>query len=233
MFQRDSTLRISELFDSVQGEGPSAGAACVFLRLAHCNLRCSWCDTKYSWDFQRYSLAEETRVEEVDELARRVAAFGLTRLVLTGGEPLIQAQGLTALLALLPEDWVIEVETNGTLLPPPELLRRITQWNVAAKLSNSGEPLERRFRPDVLGALLATERSFLKLVVASADDANEAEALLTTLAWPRERVLFMAQAANRSELAERGPLVQAESLRRNVRYSPRLHIERWDGARGK
>ena len=233
VFQLDGRLRVSELFDSVQGEGPSAGEPCVFLRLAYCNLRCSWCDTAYSWDFQRYSLAEETRVEAVNELARRIESFGLARLVLTGGEPLIQARGLTALLALLPEDWSVEVETNGTLLPPPELLRRVTQWNAAPKLSNSGETLERRFRPDVLAVLLATERAYLKLVIASVVDADEAEALLSSLGWPRERVLFMPQAATRNELATRAPLVHAEALRRGVRYSPRLHVERWDGARGK
>jgi 7-carboxy-7-deazaguanine synthase len=233
VFQREGMLRVSELFESVQGEGPSAGAPCVFLRLAHCNLRCGWCDTKYSWDFRNYSIDAETRVESVEEVARRIAATGLPRLVLTGGEPLIQAPALGELLARLSADLLVEVETNGTLEPPPELVGRVTQWNVAPKLANSGEPAERRFRPSALLALLATGRSFLKLVVATAEDADEAEQLVAAIGWPRERVLFMAQAAKRAELATRGPLVQAEALRRGVRYSPRLHVERWDGARGK
>ena len=231
--RRAGTLRVSELFESVQGEGPSAGSPCVFLRLAHCNLRCSWCDTKYSWDFQTYSIHEETRVETLSNLAGRVAAAGLPRLVVTGGEPLIQAVELAELLSQLPAELVVEIETNGTLEPPPELIRGVAQWNVAPKLSNSGEPQERRLQPKVLAVLLATGRAFLKLVVATAEDAEEAEALVALLDWPRERVLFMAQAATRAELAARGPLVRAEALRRGVRYSPRLHVERWDGARGK
>ena len=50
----DRELKVSEIFASIQGEGPSAGAAAVFLRLAGCNLRCHWCDTKYTWDWQNY-----------------------------------------------------------------------------------------------------------------------------------------------------------------------------------
>jgi hypothetical protein len=73
----------------------------------------------------------------------------------------------------------------------------------------------------------------LKLVVATLADAEEAEAVVALTAWPRERVLFMAQAATRAELGARGPVVEAEALRRGLRYSPRLHVERWDGARGK
>ena len=230
---RAGTLRVSELFESVQGEGPSAGLPCVFLRLALCNLRCSWCDTKYSWDFETYSIHEETRVETVESLATRIAATGLSRLVVTGGEPVIQAAALGELLSQLPAELVVEVETNGTLEPTPELVGRVTQWNVAPKLANSGEPKERRLRPQALASLLATGRAFLKLVVATAEDADEAEALVTLFEWPRERVLFMAQAATRAELAARGPLVQAEALRRGLRYSPRLHVERWDGARGR
>jgi 7-carboxy-7-deazaguanine synthase len=231
--RREGTLRVSELFVSEQGEGPSAGQPCVFLRLAHCNLRCSWCDTRYSWDFQSYPIERETRLETAPDLARSITAFGVARLVITGGEPLIQARGLAELLALLPADLVVEVETNGTLAPPPELGARVTQWNVSPKLANSGEPAERRLVPVALEALRATGRAFLKLVVATLEDAEEAESVIALVEWPRERVLFMAQAATRAELSARGPVVAAEALRRGLRYSPRLHVERWDGARGK
>lgn len=231
--RREGMLRVSELFESVQGEGPSAGDPCVFLRLAHCNLRCSWCDTKYSWDFRNYPIDRETRLEPVADLAQRIAALGVGRLVITGGEPLIQASGLAELLALVPADWAVEVETNGTLEPPLELYRRVTQWNVSPKLANSGEPAQRRLALLALAALRATDRAYLKLVVATLADAEEADALVALTEWPRERVLFMAQAATRAELHARGPVVQAEALRRGLRYSPRLHVERWDGVRGK
>lgn len=230
---RDDRLAVSEVFDSVQGEGASAGLPCVFLRLSHCNLRCSFCDTTYTWDWQRHRFEDEVHVEALDTVARRVLAWEPERLVVTGGEPLIQAEALGKLFALLPVGLGIEVETNGTFAPPPELARRVTQWNVSPKLANSGEPRARRVREDVLAALLATGNAWLKLVVGTHADLEEAEALVTATAWPRERVLFMPLGATRAELAVTAPFVKAEALRRGAGYSPRLHVEQWGGVRGK
>ena len=226
-------LAVSELFESVQGEGASAGEPCVFLRLAHCNLRCVWCDTKYSWDFERYRFEDEVRVEDTTAVAARVATLGSSRLVLTGGEPLIQRAELEHLVTLVAPNLVIEVETNGTLAPGALLLERVNQWNVSPKLQNSGDPAEKRLRFDVLREFARSGRAYLKLVVATPDELMETEAILEASEWPRERVLLMAQAATRAELHERGPLVRAAALARGLRYSPRLHVERWDGQRGK
>ncbi|MGE0321573.1 MAG: hypothetical protein AB7S68_04680, partial [Polyangiaceae bacterium] len=66
-------LRISEVFASIQGEGVSLGAPCVFLRLALCNLRCSWCDTKYTWDWSQYRYADEVRERTLDEVLGEVS----------------------------------------------------------------------------------------------------------------------------------------------------------------
>jgi organic radical activating enzyme len=226
-------LAVSELFESVQGEGASAGTPCVFLRLAHCNLRCRWCDTKYSWDFEHYRFEDEVSIEETAAVAARVTAFGSARLVLTGGEPLIQRAELEQFVALLARDLVIEIETNGTLAPGSPLLERVNQWNVSPKLQNSGDPADKRLRFDVLRELGRSGRAYLKLVVASPDELDEAEAIVASSQWPRERVLLMAQAATRAELRERGPLVRTAALARGLAYSPRLHVERWDGQRGK
>jgi len=227
-------LKVSELFASVQGEGPSAGLPSVFLRLAQCNLHCVWCDTKYTWDFRTFRYEDEVHVESVPHVAERILGHAPERLVVTGGEPLIQAGALGELFRVLDERrrFTIEIETNGTFAPSAELAERIDQWNVSPKLGNAGDPERLRLNPDALAALATTERAYLKLVVESEADAEEAEALVAALAWPRERVLLMAQASTRDALAERGPLISAEALRRGFRYSPRLHVERWNGARG-
>ena len=225
-------LAFSELFESVQGEGISAGEPSVFLRLAHCNLRCTWCDTKYTWDFRAYRYEDEVRFERVIDLAARLNAFSVRRLVLTGGEPLLQQTGVAHLFALLAANFWVEVETNGTSIPDRALTERVDQWNVSPKLAHSGEPETKRIRPEALAALLATGRANLKLVIGNAADALEAEALVTGAAWPRDRVLLMAEGYTRTALAARAPLVKAEALRRGFGYSPRLHVERWDGLRG-
>ena len=226
-------LAVSELFESVQGEGASAGQECAFLRLAHCNLRCRWCDTKYSWDFERYRFENEVRLEATAAVAEKLIELAPPRLVITGGEPLIHRAELETLLGLLTPELVVEVETNGTLSPGAQLTARVNQWNISPKLANSGDPAAKRIRLDVLGEFRASGRAYLKLVVAGPSELDEAEALVAASDWPRERVLLMAQAATRAELSERGPLVRDAALQRGLGYSPRLHVERWDGMRGR
>ena len=96
------TLRCSEIFESIQGEGHSAGVASVFLRLAVCNLRCSWCDTKYTWDWSRNIRYEDGRsanqaVADVTHASPR-RALAAAHLVVTGGEPLLQQPALASAL---------------------------------------------------------------------------------------------------------------------------------------
>jgi 7-carboxy-7-deazaguanine synthase len=227
-----ATLAVSEIFRSIQGEGPSAGEPCTFLRLARCNLHCRYCDTRYTWDFETYRVEDEVETLYTDAVLAALTTPALERLVITGGEPLLQQRALTALCRSLSPRVLVEVETNGTLAPAPALAARVDQWNVSPKLSNGGDPAALRLRPAALAALLATERAYLKLVVATAEDAVEAEALVTGTGWPRERVLLMPEAANRAELTLRGPIVREQALVRGLGYSPRLHVERWDGARG-
>ena len=225
-------LRISEIFESIQGEGVSAGSPSIFVRLASCNLRCAWCDTRYTWDWAAYEYEKEVRRVEVSAVADRLAASAAPHVVITGGEPLLQQTALAELLSRLPAARHVEVETNGTIAPIVELVRRVDQWNVSPKLANSGEPRDRRIFPESLAALLGTERAWLKLVIASTTDMDEARALVEELAWPLERVLLMPEAASREALADRQPMVLRLAEAHGLRVSPRLHVERWSGQRG-
>lgn len=225
------SLKVSEIFESIQGEGATAGEPAVFLRLATCNLCCSWCDTKYTWDFNNYRYEDEVKSRRVPDVAAELARARARRLVITGGEPLLQQPGLTDLLSEL-AGFTLEIETNGTLAPAAELATRVDQWNVSPKLSTSGNRPGRSIKKPALAAFLATGRAWLKLVVADDADAREAEALVAELGWPRERVLFMPRAASREELAARAPFVSALALARGLGVSPRLHIERFGGGRG-
>jgi len=232
MAGESAILKISEIFESLQGEGVSSGAPAIFVRLAQCNLHCTWCDTKYTWDFERYRYEEEVREQTVAEVAQLVNASASRRLILTGGEPLLQQRALKELFARLAPDIVVEVETNGTIAPEPEALRRVNQWNVSAKLSSAGDPEQFRIRPDVLGTFRGTASAYLKLVVRTDSDYAEADALVQRLAWPSERVLLMPEATDREQLRARSLDVAQAAHARGFRFSSRLHLELWGGRRG-
>lgn len=227
-----SELKISEIFASVQGEGHSAGQQATFLRLAGCNLHCSWCDTRYTWDWQQYDYAKEVTRLAVREVAQRVNALQPRLLVVTGGEPLLQQPALGELLALLAVDYRIEVETNGTLQPGELLWSRIAQWNVSPKLAHAGDSVEQRLDWPVLQRFASHPAAWLKLVVQAEADLVEVDAVLQRSGWPRERVLLMPQAQTPEQLREREPRLIALANARSLGHSPRLHIARFGARRG-
>src|SRR5690606_36736468 len=137
-------LLVSEKFVSLQGEGASVGAPAAFLRLGNCNLSCSYCDTPYTWDGSRFDLDSDLRAEEIWDVARWVSEAAPGRLIVTGGEPLLQQKQLVRLIQQVDDvseargvaRLYIEVETNGTVRPLLDLLNRVDQWNVSPKLGN-------------------------------------------------------------------------------------------------
>lgn len=107
---RPHILKITEIFPSIQGEGLRQGEATIFIRLSGCNLKCSFCDTKYAWEEgQPYSVAQV-----LDEVRKMRQSFPAQWVCITGGEPLLQdIDELTR--ALKKEGLKIQVETNATL----------------------------------------------------------------------------------------------------------------------
>lgn len=209
-----------EIFYSLQGEGVRMGTPAVFLRLAGCNLHCSWCDTKYSW-----KKGVDVAVEEV---AARIAVYDCKGLVVTGGEPLLQQKELSALLGLLPGVTFVEVETNGTLIPSADLLARVDQWNVSPKLHHSGNESEAALQADALEVFAALSHAWFKFVVQGEEDWAAIEAMQL----PRERIILMPLAANREALAQARPAVAEMCLRHRVRLGERMHLVLWDTKKG-
>jgi 7-carboxy-7-deazaguanine synthase len=103
-----SLLRISEIFTSIQGESHWAGYPCTFVRLAGCNLDCSYCDT-------RYARREEGEPCSVERIVERVCSENAPLVEVTGGEPLCQARTPALLQALLDTGRRVLLETNGSL----------------------------------------------------------------------------------------------------------------------
>lgn len=103
-----SILRINEIFWSFQGEGLRAGVPSIFLRLAGCQIKCPYCDTKYAWDRGRSMPLPEI----LDEIDKQKKKYPASQVVITGGEPL--EQDLAELVdSLKKKDFFIAIETNG------------------------------------------------------------------------------------------------------------------------
>jgi 7-carboxy-7-deazaguanine synthase len=126
-------MLITELFASVQGEGVRVGLPTAFVRLNRCNLRCTWCDSEYT-----FTGGTKMPVEEVVE---RVRSFGpLPNVCITGGEPLVQRRELRGLidqLLMMPWTQSVEVETGGSLAVWPAHDPRL-YWDLDVKCPGSG-----------------------------------------------------------------------------------------------
>lgn len=221
-----------EIFASVQGEGASMGVPSTFVRLATCNLRCSWCDTAYTWDWATYDRAALTIELAVDDVAAAVAALPPRNVVITGGEPLIQRHALAPLAERLrAEGYRIEVETNGTIAPGP-LGGLVDQWNVSPKLAHSGNAGLNRLPEGPLRDFAARENAFFKFVVQTPADAAEAAAIAAERGVPAGRVVLMPEGRTAAELTARSAWIADLCTARGYRFSTRLHIYIWGDRRG-
>ncbi len=223
-----------EIFASIQGEGPSAGEACAFVRLSRCNLACVWCDTAYTWRFTGAGAfdrkANQVTLSEAD-VAARVLALGQERLVITGGEPLLQGAALARLAPLL-GGMRIEVETNGTVAPHPQFALHVAQWNVSPKLKHSGNRVDLARIPARLTEWSNEPKAWFKFVVATPEDAAEALALADEYAVPRARVFLMPEGTDSATLHARADWLGELCARESVRMSDRLHIHLYGDTRG-
>ncbi len=151
-------MYLIEIYKSVQGESSFAGRPCIFVRLAGCNLRCSWCDSEYTFT-GGYKLSE-------DEIVAEVAKLTPVKLIeFTGGEPLLQERELVPLMErLLKDGYELMIETSGER--PVEKVPKAVHKIVDVKCPGSGEA--GRFRMTNLASL--TERDEVKFVITNRDD---------------------------------------------------------------
>lgn len=220
-------LNIIEVFDTVQGEGPLCGRPATFLRLAGCNLACSWCDTRYSWDWDNYDREAESRRAPVAALSAKLAHARL--VVLTGGEPLLQRTALAALVAELP-DTAFQVETNGTVDPGPLLDHRHVRYVVSPKLGNSGDTAEARIVDPVLkefAALAREHRADWKMVVNDPADVQAAARLARWYDIPPDRTWVMPQGQTADEHLTSLARCADAAVEADVNLAVRLHLLAW------
>lgn len=218
------TLKVSEIFYSVSGEGPYLGTPSIFLRLAGCDLSCPFCDSKYSWS--------EGKEMSVEEVAEEIMKYPAEHLIVTGGEPLLQQEELAQLFELLQgySYYFREIETNGTIEPIEPLRFYIDEWNISPKLPSANGPgiVARYFRK--------CDNSFnFKFVLKTVADLREMEIFLkdNDICMTCNNFYLMPQAITNEEQVEALPiLIEYAKYHTHFRVTPRLQILAYGNKRG-
>jgi len=194
------------VFFTRQGEGFTTGKLACFFRLHICNLLCQWCDTYYALDKRSDEYWTESAQWTIEEAKEAIESSWESRdpdiekrLVITGGEPLLQQDSIRKLLKKMPQ-WFVEIETNGTIMPQDVLLDRC-RFNCSPKLKNSGMPLERRIYPDVLQKLNQLDDTCFKFVAETAEDVTEArDTIIQPLELDTDKVVISPQGVTSKEV---------------------------------
>lgn len=185
-------MYLIEIYKSVQGESSFAGRPCIFVRLAGCNLRCSWCDSEYTFK-GGYKSSEDEIVAEVKKLAPvKLVEF-------TGGEPLLQERELIPLMQrLLDDGYELMIETSGER--PVENVPKAVHKIIDVKCPGSGEA--GRFRMTNLALL--TERDEVKFVIANRNDYEYARDFIRDNAFEgRAGAILLSPAFSKTPSPER------------------------------
>ena len=211
------SLRVSEIFFSLQGEATRVGLPTVFVRLTGCPLRCTWCDTTYAFTGGQ-SLT-------LDEVLERVAAFPTRQVCVTGGEPLAQKSCLDLLTALCDRGYDVSLETSGALdiSPVDARVSRI----VDLKAPGSGEVARNRWE----NLVCLGPRDELKIIIASREDYDWARARIADHGLPGRCPILLSPAQGQLEPRELAEWIIADGL--PVRFQMQLHKLLWGNMQGK
>jgi 7-carboxy-7-deazaguanine synthase len=220
-------FNIVEKFLSIDGEGPTSGELAVFIRFQGCNLRCSWCDTTYSWDTE--STKEILSAKEIYDYIKENNVVNVT---LTGGEPLIQ-DNIDELLALLNSDNAlnIHIETNGAIDIEPFKIKHKgdnISYIVDFKLPSS----KMTDSMNINNLKLVDNKDVYKFVVGSMEDLQMAYELINKYDLTSKCLVYLSPVSGDINMQEIVEFMKNKNLNK-VRLQVQLHKIIWDkNARG-
>lgn len=211
------TLRLTEVFFSLQGETSRAGLPTVFIRLTGCPLRCRWCDTPYSF--------QGGETVTLTALLAQVAVFGVPTVCVTGGEPLAQKNCLPLLVALCDSGYSVSLETSGAL-DVSKVDPRVSRI-VDIKAPDSGE--EARNRWENIAHL--TPQDEIKFVLANRTDYDWAREVIHAQKLAQVCPLLFSPVQGELSPASLAEWILADRL--PVRLQVQLHKVLWGNTPGK
>ena len=210
-------LRLTEIFYSLQGEASRVGLPTVFVRLTGCPLRCTWCDTTYS-----FTGGEASSIAAV---LAEVGRFPARQVCVTGGEPLAQKECLPLLTALCDAGYDVSLETSGAL-DIAEVDPRVSRI-MDLKAPDSGESARNRW--ENLDCL--TVRDELKIIIASRADYEWARTALTAHRLAERCPVLLSPAQGSQDARQLAEWILEDGL--PVRFQMQLHKLLWGNMKGK
>lgn len=225
---------ISEIFYTIQGEGLLLGVPSVFVRTSGCNLRCNWCDTKYtSWNASGKHI-------DVEQVLSQVMEFNCDYVVLTGGEPLLDKDTAALSQLLHQNNKHITIETAATIFNEdvvcdlaslsPKLSNSRPQ-NISKKWIERHEKL--RLQPQIIQQWIQKYDYQLKFVVSEESDLQQILQLLKTLPGvSTHNVVLMPEGTQAKPLHEKSLWLTEICKKYGFRYTPRMHIDLFGNKRG-
>ncbi|NVL89594.1 MAG: radical SAM protein [Desulfobacterales bacterium] len=206
-------LKVNEIFYNIQGESSYAGRPCVFVRLTGCNLRCSYCDTRYAY--------EDGEKLEIAEIVSRIVSYQCNLVEVTGGEPLIQGDTPLLVRRLLEKGYEVLMETNGS-----QDISRVDNRCVKIvdiKCPSSGETS----RNDLGNLSRLTEKDEIKFVIGDRADYEYAKKILDLMdTGPvRKTLVHFSPASGKIQPKRLAEWILEDHL--NVRVHIQLHKIIW------
>jgi len=213
------TLNISELFYSIQGESTRAGLPCVFIRLAGCNLRCRYCDARYTYEQPHAAMA-------IDSIRSFVGGYPETMIEITGGEPLLQENVYPLMADLIAGGRTVLLETNGSL-PIDKVAPEVI---VIMDIKTPGSGMDNSFAGENIG--LARKRNAdipgsceIKFVLTDKHDYTWARDLVNLHALHRSGPVLFSPAKGQLDPADLAAWILQDKL--PVRLQLQLHTLIW------
>jgi len=237
-------LSDDKLFYTLEGEGEYVGYPSVFMRLSMCNLTCKGfasadsphgCDSFISWSVKN-RMSFDDIFEYMSQRSYNCHLKDGAIWKITGGEPLIQQKTLLELVdqfifrfGFVPK---IDFETNATIIPDQQWIDWKATFTTSPKLSNNGDPIEKRYKPEVLKWHVAHNSGF-KFVISNKEDLTEVYEKYIhepSIKVPKERIWLMPCCGSRDEHVQKASVVAELCKQHNLKFSPRLQLVIWDKA---
>ena len=206
------SLKVNEIYYSIQGESSFSGLPCIFVRLTYCNLRCSYCDTEYAF--------YEGKNLEINQIIEKVNSFKCNLVEITGGEPLLQNDCIKLIEELEKNNKRVLIETGGSLT-----IKNISKkTHIILDLKCPSSKMEHKNLWDNLNYIKKTDE--VKFVIGNKSDYNWSKKIINKYNLENKCLILMSPVFGEIDNKKIIEWILKDNL--NVRFQIQLHKKIWD-----